>query len=246
MNEQQIDSAEFTSNQTYNISIDVGKLINDLKDRTFENGLLKTRIDELEKKSCELKFDVSEKTRLIKWFTDPESPKYFKVDRDGEVLSKIFDNGYYNEQRKFDLEEYSKYINMLLVNYINKHGNEKEKTEFLGYISRLAVSMIDHEKLQVDNLKLNQSVAKFKGDLDSANTQIVQLKHEKQSLQLTNDELYKEIEEHKKTITNLTEEENQQCIIQVSDLTKKLQKAEEKIAKLSGDKKSWISKLFDR
>ena len=28
-NEQQIDTAELTSNQTYNVSIDVGKLIND-------------------------------------------------------------------------------------------------------------------------------------------------------------------------------------------------------------------------
>lgn len=246
MNEQQIDTAELTSNQTYNVSIDVGKLINDLKDKTFENGLLKTKVDELEKKSQELEFDGNQKAGLIKWFTDPESPNYYKVDCDGDVLPNFFGFRYYGDNvEKFSLEEYSKYINMLLVNLIIKHGNEKQKTEFIGYISRLAISMMDYEKLKVDNLKLNQSIAKFKGDLDTANTNVVQLKHEKQSLQLANDRLNKEIEEHKKTITDLKEKENHQHVIQISDLNNKLKKAEEKIAKLSGDKKpSWISKLF--
>lgn len=245
MNEQQIDTAELTSNQTYNVSIDVGKLINDLKDKTFENDLLKTRVDELEKKSYELEFEDNQKARLIKYFTDSESPKYYRVDRDGEVLPKIGLRYFNNSIEKFNLEEYSKYINMLLLNYINEHESEKRKTEFIGYISRLAISMMDYEKLKVDNLKLNQSIAKFKGDLDAANTNVVQLKHEKQSLQLANDRLNKEIEEHKKTITDLKEKENHQHVIQISDLNNKLKKAEEKIAKLSGDKKpSWISKLF--
>lgn len=244
-NEQQIDTAELTSNQTYNVSIDVGKLINDLKDKTFENDLLKTRINEFANKSFELEADCNEKARLIKWFTDPESPEYYRVDRDGEVLPKAFSFRYYGDSiEKFNLEEYSKYINMLLLNYINEHESEKRKTEFIGYISRLAISMMDYEKLKVDNLKLNQSIAKFKGDLDAANTNVAQLKHEKQSLQLANDRLNKEIEEHKKTITDLKEKENHQHVIQISDLNNKLKKAEAKIAKLSGDKKSWISKLF--
>ena len=56
-----------------------------LKDKTFENGLLKTKVDELEKKSQELEFDGNQKAGLIKWFTDPESPNYYKVDCDGDA-----------------------------------------------------------------------------------------------------------------------------------------------------------------